>query len=66
MAACGARLGFKRQLGYRIGLEVFGGVDNLTDEKYSLGNDLNAFGGRYFQPAPDRNYYGGINISYRL
>ncbi|WP_237144524.1 TonB-dependent receptor [Pontibacter pamirensis] len=62
----GARAGFKRQLGYHIGLEVFGGVDNLTDEKYSLGNDLNAFGGRYFQPAPDRNYYGGINISYKL
>ncbi|MFD2513155.1 TonB-dependent receptor domain-containing protein [Pontibacter locisalis] len=62
----GARVGLKRQLHQRWGLEVFAGIDNLTDEKYSLGNDLNAFGGRYFQPAPDRNYYGGINLSYRL
>lgn len=62
----GARLGLKRQLGNSLGLEVFGGVDNLTDEKYSLGNDLNAFGGRYFQPAPARNYYGGIRLKYAL
>ncbi|GHA63019.1 TonB-dependent receptor domain-containing protein [Pontibacter akesuensis] len=62
----GARLGLKRQLGAHFGLEVFGGVDNLTDEKYSLGNDLNAFGGRYFQAAPDRNYYTGLSLKYTL
>ncbi|MEJ8803671.1 TonB-dependent receptor domain-containing protein [Pontibacter sp. H249] len=62
----GARAGVKRDLGRSFGLEIFGGVDNLTDQKYSLGNDLNAFGGRFYQPAPDRNYYGGINLSYKL
>jgi iron complex outermembrane receptor protein len=62
----GARVGVRRQLGRHFGLEIFGGADNLTDEKYSLGNDLNAFGGRFFQPAPNRNYYGGINLSYKL
>ena len=41
-------------------IEVFAGVNNLLDERYSLGNDLNAFGQRYFQPAPERNYYAGI------
>ncbi|MDX5435850.1 MAG: TonB-dependent receptor [Pontibacter sp.] len=62
----GARAGIKRQLGQHLGLEVFGGVDNLTDKKYSLGNDLNAFGARYFQPAPARNYYGGVSLKYSL
>ena len=62
----GARAGIKRNLGNKLGLEIFGGADNITDKKYSLGNDLNAFGGRFYQPAPDRNYYGGINLSYRL
>ncbi|TPE40307.1 TonB-dependent receptor [Pontibacter mangrovi] len=62
----GGRVGIKRQLGQRFGLEVFGGADNVTDEKYSLGNDLNAFGGRYFQPAPGRNYYGGLALKYKL
>ncbi len=42
--------------------EIFAGADNLLNETYSLGNDLNAFGGRFFQPAPERNYFGGIKI----
>jgi iron complex outermembrane receptor protein len=34
------------------------------NEKYSLGNDLNAFGERYFEPSPERNYFAGINFSF--
>jgi len=45
-----------------FGLEFFGGVNNLLDEEYSLGNDLNPFGGRYFQPAAERNFYGGVKV----
>lgn len=44
-------------------LELFAGVDNLLDQSYSLGNDLNAVGGRYYNPAPARNYYGGFRIT---
>lgn len=43
-------------------LQFFAGVDNLLDERYSLGNDINAFGNRFFNPAPTRNYYGGMKI----
>jgi iron complex outermembrane receptor protein len=46
-------------------LELYSGVDNLLDESYSLGNDLNAFGGRFFQPAPGRNWYGGLKVGFR-
>jgi len=35
------------------------GVDNLLNQQYSLGNDLNAFGGRYYNAAPRRNFYFG-------
>jgi len=45
-------------------LDVFAGIENATDCRYSLGNDLNAFGGRYFQPAPGRNYYGGLSLGW--
>lgn len=62
----GARVGLRRELGQHFMLDIFAGSENLTDEKYSLGNDLNAFGGRYFQPAAPRNYYGGLRFSYRL
>lgn len=46
-------------------LELFVGVDNLLDERYSLGNDLNAFAGRFYQPAPTRNWYGGVKVGWR-
>ncbi|MGW8121730.1 TonB-dependent receptor [Roseivirga echinicomitans] len=42
--------------------ELFGGVNNIFDVDYSLGNDLNAFGNRYFQPAPGRNYFMGVRL----
>ena len=56
------RIGY--QGGFKDGTryEVFGGIDNLLDVTYSLGNDLNAFGRRYYQPAAGQNYYFGIKI----
>lgn len=45
-------------------IEFFIGVDNLLNEKYSLGNDINAFGNRFFNPAPTRNYYAGTKLSF--
>ncbi|WP_209332724.1 TonB-dependent receptor domain-containing protein [Lunatimonas salinarum] len=56
------RMGWRSNLGARWDLEVFAGAENLLNESYSLGNDLNAFGGRFYQPAAPRNYYGGIKI----
>jgi iron complex outermembrane receptor protein len=44
-------------------IEIFGGVDNIGNETYSLGNDLNAVGKRYYNPAPSRNYFAGIRIN---
>jgi iron complex outermembrane receptor protein len=41
---------------------LFVGADNLLNEKYSLGNDINAFGGRYFNAAATRNFYAGIKM----
>ena len=58
------RLGWVKQLG-NWNLEIFAGVDNLMDATYSLGNDLNAFAGRFYQPAPTRNGYGGVKVGWR-
>jgi len=38
------------------------GVDNLLDERYSLGNDINALGGRYYNPAAGRNVLVGLKL----
>jgi len=40
--------------------EVFAGANNLLNEKYSLGNDLNAANNRYFNAAATRNFYAGL------
>lgn len=49
----------------RVGIEIFAGTDNILNEKYSLGNDINAFGGRYFNAAAPLNFYGGMNFNFR-
>nr|WP_182514446.1 TonB-dependent receptor [Rufibacter quisquiliarum] len=58
----GARTGFRRTWQDKWGLDLYAGIDNATNRDYSLGNDLNGFGGRYFQAAPGRNFYGGIQV----
>lgn len=56
-----ARLGWKGKF-RKIELDCFLAGDNLLNEAYSLGNDLNAFGRRYFNPAPLRNWVTGLII----
>lgn len=57
------KLGWKISVQQKHIFDIFLGVDNLLNEKYSLGNDLNAFGGRYYNAAPERNYFAGIKIA---
>lgn len=48
----------KQVLGFQIG------ADNLLNEKYSLGNDINAFGNRYFNPSAKRNYFASVSLKW--
>ncbi|MDE3251319.1 MAG: TonB-dependent receptor [Bacteroidota bacterium] len=45
---------------HHMQLDLYAGVDNLLNQSYSLGNDINALGKRYYNPAPERNLYTGI------
>lgn len=47
-------------------LAPFFGVNNLTDTEYAGNVRINAFGGRHFEAAPDRHYYGGLSIRYNF
>jgi len=62
----GARGGWRRTLASYLETNIYAGLDNATNRNYSLGNDLNAFGGRYFQPAAGRNWYGGVLLGWRF
>jgi iron complex outermembrane receptor protein len=59
----GARIGWKGGWNKKNRLDLFAGIDNAFNVVYSLGNDINAAGGRYFNVAPGRNYYLGITIN---
>lgn len=59
-----AKIGWKKQLGSGAGIELFAGADNLLNEQYSLGNDINAFGKRYYNPSPVNNYFGGVIVNF--
>lgn len=45
-----------------VAFEPFLAVNNVTDELYNASVVVNAFGGRYFEPAPGRNFYLGATI----
>jgi iron complex outermembrane recepter protein len=59
----GLRLGWEKTI-KKITLNFYAGADNLLDEVYSLGNDINDPRGRYYNTAARRNYYAGA--SFRL
>ena len=46
----------------RTEISIDAGVDNLLNQKYSLGNDINALGGRYYNPAPGRNLVVSLKL----
>ena len=41
------------------------GLNNLTDERYFDNIRINAFGGRFFEPAPDRQIFGGFTFRWQ-
>ena len=59
----GGKLGYKKTWN-QLTLDVFTGIDNALDERYSLGNDLNAVGARYYNTAMPVNYYAGVKLGW--
>ncbi|MBX2899146.1 MAG: TonB-dependent receptor plug domain-containing protein [Cyclobacteriaceae bacterium] len=62
----GCKVGYKVNGDKKLPVEIFAGADNLLDEKYSLGNDLNAAGSRFYNAAAGRNYFVGLKTNLRL
>ncbi len=57
-----AKAGWQHKFTAKSRLEIYAGADNILNEKYSLGNDLNDIRGRYYNAAPLRNFYAGFNV----
>jgi iron complex outermembrane receptor protein len=60
----GGRIGWKKTLKKKYKLNIYAGADNLLDETYSLGNDINAAANRFYNAAPRRNYYLGFSFQW--
>ncbi|MEX0324315.1 MAG: TonB-dependent receptor family protein [Puniceicoccaceae bacterium] len=56
-------IGYRLESGNWI-IEPFLRVSNVLDESYFANVRLNAFGGRHYEPAPDRQVFGGIRVRY--
>ncbi|MBI5857814.1 MAG: TonB-dependent receptor plug domain-containing protein [Sphingobacteriales bacterium] len=59
----GCQLGWKKTLKKKFILNLYAGADNLVNETYSLGNDINAAANRFYNAAPKRNYYIGVSFN---
>ncbi len=58
------RLGYDFQNGKWM-IRPYIGINNLFDEAYNSNIRINAFGGRYFEPAPTRNFYAGVVVNFQ-
>lgn len=59
-----AKAGWQLPIRSRLKMTLYAGADNILNEKYSLGDDLNAVGNRYFNAAAPRNYFAGIDARF--
>ncbi|MDO8549242.1 MAG: TonB-dependent receptor, partial [Ignavibacteria bacterium] len=57
------RLGYKFIFNF-LDAELFLGINNLFNKEYNGSVVANAIGERYFEPAPGRNWYAGLQILY--
>ncbi|WNP32678.1 TonB-dependent receptor PqqU [Enterobacter kobei] len=61
----GLNTGYKLNYGNWM-MDVFGRVDNLFDREYVGSVIVNESNGRYYEPAPGRNYGVGLSVAYRF
>ncbi|HEX7120618.1 MAG TPA: TonB-dependent receptor [Longimicrobiales bacterium] len=57
------RAGLDRVRFGAVDVAPFAGVSNLFDAEYNAAVTVNAFGGRYFEPAPGRAFYVGARLA---
>lgn len=59
----GAKIGYEKLI-KRKRFKLSVGSENLLNEKYSLGNDVNAFGGRYYNAAAERTFFASLLFNF--
>lgn len=65
------KAGFQKIVFNHLEINIFGGIQNLTDTRYASMLLINAVGAgnnapRYYYPGLPRNYFGGLSLGYRF
>lgn len=60
----GIKTGLRKTIQKKYRFNIYAGADNLLNETYSLGNDINAQANRFYNAAPGRNYFIGLSFQY--
>lgn len=60
-----ARIGWRLPIKQKLLFDLFVAGDNLLDETYSLGNDINAAANRFYNAAPKRNFAVGLGFKWK-
>ncbi len=58
-----AKIGYDFEL-KKIKMGTYAGLENALNAVYSLGNDFNAVGNRFYNPAASRSFYGGVVVKF--
>lgn len=64
-AVANLRAGYAHEFD-KVTLTGFAGINNLTGQNYIDNLRINAGFGRFFEPAPGRNYHGGASVAYHF
>lgn len=59
------KLNYRISIKEKVDLSFFAGINNVLNTSYSSFYGLNDINGRYFNPSPPANYFGGIALNVR-
>lgn len=45
-------------------ITAYAGVDNIGDKKYVSFININDMSGKFYEPGPLRNFFGGVKLGY--
>ncbi|MEO6136302.1 MAG: TonB-dependent receptor [Ginsengibacter sp.] len=61
-----AKLGFQRSLSMHFDIDVYAGINNITNTKYPIMVFVNQIPDAYVAGPKFANYYGGVNLKYNF
>lgn len=61
-----AKLGFQRSLSAHFDVDIYAGINNITNTKYPIMVFVNQIPDAYIAGPKFANYYGGINLKYNF